>query len=398
MNNTLKKYLVFFVFAVALIAVIDYNKPKPINWTPSFDIDAKIPFGLYILNREIDSLIQDRPLHRFHHSVYEFLSDSLLQDSTELKTLLLIEDRTSLNYSDTDMLLDFVAKGHTIFAVGNFFPQQLTDTLNFEEYTYADSNKTTVWTRNQSLSRQPFNLDRAFSNSHFKSVDVTRTTVLGYQTTTSQSQIPNFIRIPYSKGFFYFSTQPKAFTNYSLLRSNNHLYVENLLSYLPKQPTYWKVTQSVREDSEVISSSPLRFILQNPALKWAWYFVLISLVIFVLFTAKRKQRIIPIIKPLTNTTVDFTKTISTLYLQSGDYSDLTDKIILYALSKIRRTYMLDTRDLDERFVHSLHKLTDKDLDKIERWVRLIHAHRANPLAANSQSVIAINTLTEELLN
>lgn len=398
MNSTIKKYLFFLGFAILLIIVIDYNKPKPIDWSSSFSIEDKIPFGLYILNQEMDYLVKERKLERFNKPVYDFINDSLLQDSTGLKTLLLIENQSSINYPDTDKVLEFVAKGNTLFAVAGFFPQSFTDTLKVNEFTYSDANKTVVWTTNQSLSRQQFNLDKAYSYNFFSASDTLKTTVLGYQTTSSTPKVTNFIKIPFGRGFIFLNTQPKAFTNYSLLESNNHLYVENVLSYLPKQPVYWKVITSTDADDETISSSPLRFILQNPALKWAWYFILLGILIFAIFTAKRRQRTIPIIKPLPNTSVEFAKTIATLYSQSANYSDLMDKMIVYSLSKIRRIYMLDTRKLDEHFVQALHKMTLRDSEKIKKWVDLIEVHRANPQAATQESVIAFNTLTEELLN
>ncbi|MCP1997234.1 DUF4350 domain-containing protein [Flavobacterium sp. HSC-61S13] len=398
MNSTIKKYLFFLGFAILLIIFIDYNKPKPIDWSSSFSIEDKIPFGLYILNQEMDSLVKERKLERFNRPIYDFINDSLLQDSTGIKTLLLIENQSSINYPDTEKVLEFVAKGNTLFAVADFFPQSFTDTLKLNEFTYSDADKTVVWTTNQSLSRQQFNLDKAYSYNYFSAFDTLKTTVLGYQTTSNTPKVTNFIKIPFGRGFVFLNTQPKAFTNYSLLESNNHLYVENVLSYLPNQPVYWKVLTNTNDLDEAVSSSPLRFVLQNPALKWAWYFILLGILIVAVFTAKRRQRTIPIIKPLPNTSVEFAKTISSLYSQSANYSDLMDKIIVYSLSKIRRIYMIDTSKLDDHFVQSLHKMTLRDQYKIKKWIDFIEVHRANPHAATQESVIAFNTLTEEILN
>ncbi|MBW3517991.1 DUF4350 domain-containing protein [Flavobacterium sp. NKUCC04_CG] len=398
MNRTFKKYLLFFILAIALILFVDYNKPKPINWAPTFLIEDKIPFGLFILNHEMDSLLKDRQLQRFSQGVYEFITDSLSKDTTALKTVLLIDNYSSIHYPDTPVVLDFVAQGNTVFAIGPNLPQSLTDTLNLMEYTYEQSDKTVVWTTNQNLSRQKFNLDKAYSQSYFSSIDTVNTSILGYQHSTQFPDAANFIKVPFGKGFFYFNTQSKAFTNYSLLESNNHLYVENILSYLPKQTTYWKVNKKTNQEDELISSSPLRFILSNPALKWAWYFILLGLLTFALFTAKRKQRQIPIIRPLTNTTVEFTKSIASLYLMAEDYSDLADKIILYALTKIRQTYLLDTHNLNETFIAGLQKMTSKDPDAIRTWVASIKSHQANPGATTQQSAIDLHRLTEEILN
>ena len=90
----------------------------------------------------------------------------------------------------------------------------------------------------------------------------------------------------------------------------------------------------------------MRYILSQPALKWAWYIFLIGMLDFYIFNAKRKQRIVPIIKPLANTTVDFTKTIGNLYYQEGDHGNIIDKKIIYFLEKIRNEYLIDTTKLE----------------------------------------------------
>ena len=62
---------------------------------------------------------------------------------------------------------------------------------------------------------------------------------------------------------------------------------------------------------------------------------LLSIILFIFFNAKRRQRIIPIIEPLVNSTVDFTKTIGNLYFQQNNNADLINKKIIKPLEKIK---------------------------------------------------------------
>jgi hypothetical protein len=130
---------------------------------------------------------------------------------------------------------------------------------------------------------------------------------------------------------------PVAFTNYNLLKEDRYRYTENVLSYIPKGNIYW---YTKGQNNENISESPLRYILSQPALKWAWYLFLIGMLIFMIFNAKRKQRIVPILL-LANSTIDFTKTIGNLYYQEGDHTNIIDKKIIYFLEKIRTEYLID---------------------------------------------------------
>ena len=81
-----------------------------------------------------------------------------------------------------------------------------------------------------------------------------------------------------------------------------------------------------------------------------------------IFNAKRKQRIVKVVKPLENTTVAFTKTIGNLYYETKDHNNLIDKKITYFLEYIRRVYYLDTQMLNEKFIKNL----TSNLEKIKK--------------------------------
>ena len=48
--------------------------------------------------------------------------------------------------------------------------------------------------------------------------------------------------------------------------------------------------------------------------------------LFIIFHAKRKQRIVPVIEPLQNSSAEFVKTIGNLYLQEGNFKDMANKV------------------------------------------------------------------------
>jgi hypothetical protein len=189
--------------------------------------------------------------------------------------------------------------------------------------------------------------------------------------------------------------QPAAFTNFHLLKANHHEYTEKVLSYIPKGTVFWYIKD---QNGEVISDSPMRYILSQPALKWAWYIFLTGMFLFIIFNAKRKQRIVPIIKPLTNTTIDFTKTIGNLYYQEGDHDTIIDKKIIYFLEKIRNDYLIDTTQLDDDFIKKLHHKSGKDLVVIKRAVLLITNHRRSPYNSIEEDLIQINNAIEEVVS
>lgn len=142
----------------------------------------------------------------------------------------------------------------------------------------------------------------------------------------------------------------------------------------------------------------MRYILSQPALKWAWYIFLIGMLIFLFFNAKRKQRVVPILKPLANTTIDFTKTIGNLYYQEGDHNNIIDKKIIYFLEKIRNEYLIDTAKLDDHFIQKLHHKSGKKLEDIQNVVSLINAYRKNNYLSIEDDLLKINNAIEKVVN
>jgi hypothetical protein len=168
-----------------------------------------------------------------------------------------------------------------------------------------------------------------------------------------------------------------------------------VLSYVPKGTVYW-YTRDLTEG--YISQNPMRFVFSQPALKAAWYLFLLGMLVFIFFNAKRKQRVVPIVAPLTNTTIEFTKTIGNLYFQEGNHHTIIDKKIIYLLDKIRRDYLLDTTNLDEKFVQKLQQKTGKNAEDLKQLFAKINQHRKGNFESVENDLVAINTLIEKIFN
>jgi len=99
---------------------------------------------------------------------------------------------------------------------------------------------------------------------------------------------------------------------------------------------------------------------------------LILTVLFVIFNATRRQRIITTLTPLENTTLGFVKTISNLYFETQDHKNLIDKKIIYFLEKVRADYHVETSVLDEEFINTLASKSGKKKEKVKKLVNFIN--------------------------
>lgn len=293
-----------------------------------------------------------------------------------------------------ESILDFVGEGNTAFISANEFNKVLMDSLKFStDYLYDVNDTLQLYFSKKSPFPSKYKMEGGLNGVYFTKFDSTKSIALGHQKHLgNKEEITNFIAVKYKNGTFFLHTQPAAFSNYHLLKANHAQYAAELLSYLPENKTiHWFLKdQSVSE----ISSSPMRYILSQPALKWAWYFFLIGMLIFMIFNAKRRQRKVPIVIPLKNTTVDFTKTIGNLYFQEGSHNVIIEKKIIFFLEKIRSDFYMETDDLSEDFIKKLHLKSGKRLEIIQLIVRLIKKSRKT-YQNSEEDLIALNRAIEE---
>ena len=76
---------------------------------------------------------------------------------------------------------------------------------------------------------------------------------------------------------------------------------------------------------------------------------LAALLLFVVFRAKRRQRVVPVVAPPRNTTLDFVATVGRLYYQHGDHANLASKRVAYFLDHLRTRLRLPTGSPDADF-------------------------------------------------
>jgi len=402
MNKSIKIYIAILVFIFALILIAGNDTSKEIDWTPTYSVNDKIPLGLHVFDKEINGLLKNQKIERISAlTPYEFLDSKYVPDTIvgtyKVKgTFLNITEFASIDDQSMKELFYFVSHGNSVFLSMKTFPQPLLDSLKIDfrtDFQYSDS--TSIWMANKNISSKKFHLVEGMGNYYFSKIDTASTTVLGYQANAKNKKHINFIKIPYSNGYFYLHTQPAAFSNFHLLKDNHYQYAEKVLSYVPKGNVYW---YTKGQNSESISDSPLRYILSQPALKWALYLSLIGILIFILFNAKRKQRIVPILTPLPNLTVEFTKTIGNLYFQEGDHDNIIDKKIIYFLEKIRNEYLIDTTNLNDDFIKKLHNKSGKDENDIRDLIFLINEHRKSYHGSLEEDLIRINNAIEKILH
>lgn len=387
MNKTFKIYAVIFIIILVVMGMFEMNKKPVLDWRKNYDTEKKTPFGLFIFNQESNRLFNNK-LIKTGISPYTYYQ----KNKKKPHNILIIQkelDDVSWKY-----IMDEVSNGSDVMWFTNETTAKLRDTLGFRFKTVSFQDNYYLQFTDKKLRNNRLFIDKLPDNKGFSYIrnDIE---VLGktlYKSDDKMSSInADFIKVNFGKGHFYIHSEPLVLTNYYLLKSKN-LYIESVFSYLPNRETVWFL-----ENDVPLSMSPMRFILSNPPLKYAWYLLLFGLLIFVLFNAKRKQRIVPIQEPLKNTSIDFIRSIGNLYLQEGDFHEMMAKKAQYFLSKIRMDLLIDTQNLDEVFIYKLHLKTGKNIEQIKEAVSLIKKGQDPYASVMKEDLIRMNKLLNDIV-
>lgn len=391
-----RKYIFLLAGAVLLIILVEWLTPKPINWTPTFSRQDKIPFGSHVVYEMLPELFPGKAVRINNRTLYENQQNGTLPNGNYV----FVNDQFRIGEEDAHVLLDFVHRGNHAFIAAQYFDELLEDTLGFRtESVFFTSDSVGLKLTHPQLKTDDFysyrkiNLFYAFAKPD--SVKQATFEVLGVSNLKSR---PNFIRIPFGKGYFYLNSVPLAYTNYNMLAEDNARYISGTLSYLPVQNVYWDEHYKAfgRSNGADSSQTPLRFFLSQPPLRWGLYLTLGALLLFMLFEAKRKQRIIPIVQPLANTTVEFTETVGRLYYQYKDHKNIAEKKITYFLAHLRTQYYVKTTEFDEPLYTRLAEKTGVEKSEIVPLFQLIERIRRQS-AITEPDLLTLNEKIESFL-
>lgn len=384
MNRTFKIYALIFIIIMVILALLEVNKKEVVDWRKNFDVNEKSPFGLFVFNQEVKDLFKNN-LKKVDVTAYDYYNEN----QKKPHNIIVIE--SEIDTESWNKILDEVSKGSDAMLIIAKMPKEISDSIGFYDSQISFEDKNVMKLTDKKYQNDFIKLDKFPSGRGFSYIKP-GVEVLGKTVEEDNSDQANFIKAKLGKGNIYVHCEPLFLTNYYLLKSGNTKYAQDVFSYLKDRETLWFVEANTKE-----SRFFMRFILGNPALKYAWWLLLSGLVLFIFFNAKRKQRIVPIIEPLKNTSLDFVKSIGNLYLQEGDFHDMMAKKAQYFLNKVRLDLLIDTQNLDDEFAKKLQLKTGKNIEIINESVSLIKKAQDPYASVMKEDLIRMNKLLDDIL-
>ncbi|HWB94118.1 MAG TPA: DUF4350 domain-containing protein [Puia sp.] len=277
------------------------------------------------------------------------------------KAFIVIGTSVEADAADITTLMNFIGQGNQVFISASTISGSLLANLSIRATAYTgrseEPDSLTVGVYNPANDGyRTFSYPGDSYDNWVTKLDTQYTSVLG----RDGHGRPDFVRLTYKGGgAIYLHFAPLAFSNFFLLHKQNMAYYETALSYMPSTTRtviwdeFYRYNHSMARGNGKSAFSALGYILSVPSLRLAFWLSLLLMGILYLFESKRRQRQIPVIGPLQNTSLDFVRTIGRLYYQRRDNHNLATKMTVHFQDYVRTRHHLASTAMDEAFVDRL---------------------------------------------
>lgn len=367
-----KKYLIALVVILGLYIFYELQKPKELDWTPTYHFKDKIPFGTYVTHDLMKDMFDGREANHSFNTIYFNETNDV-----ERTNQLMIGNQILLSELDFDALMSFVDEGYTVMMAASALSSRLSDSLGFEtggneaygslgieqlQEGLVGTLSTYINFDIEGRKSETYTFPLAAAPAYFKEYNEENWEALA----ANEDDGAVVLRLKNKKGQLILSSLPMAFTNYFVLDEKTSGFAETMLSFFPEDEAI--THNEFYHIGRVEPTSKVRFFLRHEPLKWALFLLIAVVLIFMLFESKRRQRIIPVVKPLQNTTLEFVNVLGRLYYRQSDHAKLASKRIAYWKEYVRSHYNLSTAKLDQHFIDELVRKSGRKESLIKNLV------------------------------
>lgn len=376
---------------------------KKTNWNIDLNRKSKNPYGSYLAFESLRLFFPNAKINPLSSGFrYSSINESMIQGPEGKSLFLAVGLDFYLTQTELNHLIKFAENGNELFIFARAIDAKLEQYIRYsirknglEEvplsgYNNGKANLRALYLKNEpeKYGYQGRSLLAFFTPAEQDTIEVQKPfknqnpEILGF----AKDQ-PNMLRFSIGKGHLTLHAGPLAMSNYFLLQNENHLYLQKLWKTLPDgiSRIYWNDYYK-----RSIKASDLSVLMKYPATKWAFYLAVFTILVYLIFESKRKQRIIAEIPPLENTSVSFAETVGRLYYNKKDNQNLAEKMIQHFLEWVRTHYFIPTSRIDSQWVRQLTVKSGQPEAIVQYLAEMIKKIQAEKIDPDDEELIRLH--------
>jgi hypothetical protein len=348
-----------------LLLVIWLQSDPRYSWQELYRNEGKQPYNLSLFKDLLETSYGDDFI----------LQEGLYRDTTYLKaqntSMIFVNNFMFLDSMEIELLKDYVSRGNQLFiSTGHisglqyaFYEDCVAENDTMIRSVLAEKIQVELSDSEDNrfdMSFDRYNQPEIYGWGYFKPFP--QCSELDLKTegffTHEEVSYPNYLSMNFGDGKIHFHCAPLIFTNYHLRREEVFDYCNAIFNRLEAEAVYYLVPSDEQAPNQpILSESPLRFILSQPPLKWAWYSILILALIYVVNAMRREQRAIPVMNLPENQTAGYLDVVYRLFRKEGNHKHIIAIQLRLLKNYLRNKYQLHFNANDEFFRHAAEILS-----------------------------------------
>lgn len=379
---------------VVLVAALSGCK-KTLNRNITLNKSDKNPYGAWYARTQLDWLFPQAPVFDNTESPAKIsngnwpqlslLTDGFVSDSGHALYMVLTQ-RFVPTAEEWEHITDFAATGNSVWISANYFGERLTDSFHLR-LASADAGEGSL----QTSFLFPADTGRFIypgfgTHDYFTAFDSLQWQPLA---TDENGKVVLVASRDTAQGHWVLQSTPLCLSNFFLLHKQNKTYYDRLARLFPDNIEAIVWDDYFRRPVRPKDFNEWSVMTRSPALRWSLFLALLAATLYIVSEVKRRQRMIPVLDPLANSSVDFVKTVGRLYFNRHDNADLSQKIVTLFREQVREKYGLHSAGWDAAFEKALQYKSGKPADEVSRL--LIQVRQAdNMTATGDEELLQLN--------
>ena len=408
MTKRTKVILSLVILLLILIVFIFYEiRYKPdADWRRNFDLNSEEPFGTKLFCDLIKA--QNGEDNVLYYSK-DFYFDSILPGDY---SYIYIADRY-VSYEKADSIIDFIRNGDDAMIIAgiNFMhipiDSSQLDTINIDSqynvrsYIEASSIYDSIinykFVTKQDTS-DIYNFE--FYTNHFWNPKLNHFNFFIEQESDSmeflaymQDTSAILARMKFDSNYLYVHLIPDLISNVASRQKAFLPHFNHISGYLTgKKILLDHPMMAPKEYFENINKSPLSYILSQRSLRWAYYIILMLLLLYLFIGGKRKFKAVDLLEKNENTSIEYIKIQSELYRQQEQHEKLINQMRSNFYYWVKSRYFIEK--LEQDFAEKLSRKSKVEKTTIDRLLNKLNNNKIDDLS--DDQLIVLNKQIESL--
>ncbi|MDR0802651.1 hypothetical protein [Fluviicola sp.] len=350
-----------------------HSKQYSSDWKKTYDLKDPNPRNISFFMKLLDVHVKDSIYNLKHWSDLEKIPNH------REATYLFIGDEFGLKNDSYDSIMQYSDNGATVYISFNHLTSNLYQRHFKENAFYWDYSKVLfAWIGDTTLSFYNVYENDTISGDWY-SFSETEIIDTSYRSYMFAMKHPIAFYEKHHKGKVHLHSVPDLFENYQVIQPNGYAHARIVLNKIPRDKPVIFLTCGINNSSNIQAGSDenangaekedtslIQLILKNPSLRLAFLLLILLLLFYVLFRAKRKEEVLPGYSEKRNMSLAFVETLSSIYISRNSPIGVLQVIRKNFYATINKHFYVDLSK-KESLEQNLEKLIAKvpyDSEKI----------------------------------